>query len=150
MSGEGSSLLGERSNCPFYSRIRHEDVLLKLLHSSGWREIPGITKFVDTLQKQPSFTSANQGQFQTRGKDATVKSCGIPWSTSTEFTRGNPQQLPEAGSGPSALIAAGCRGSQHRAAAWGTRPCWNLYMPSFLCFANRYWTRKQKKLKEGI
>lgn len=51
MAGEGSSLLGEHSNCPFYSRIRHEDVLLKLLHSSGWREIPGITKSVEVLCK---------------------------------------------------------------------------------------------------
>lgn len=49
---------------------------------------------------------SNQGQFQIRGKDATVNSCGIPWSTSPEFTRVNSHQLPEAASGPSALIAA--------------------------------------------
>lgn len=101
------SLLGECSNCSFSCRIKHEDVLLMFLHSSKRREIPGAAKSMDVLcKKQPNFPSSNQDKFQIRGKDVTANSCGIPWGTSSEFTRVNPHQPPEAASGPSALIAA--------------------------------------------
>lgn len=98
---------------------RRMQQLLFQLQDQTWRRSPNVSPFFRmegdswysqvcgcTLQKQPNFSSSNQGRFQIREKDATVNSCGVPWRTPPELTRVKPQQLPEAASGLSALTAA--------------------------------------------
>lgn len=147
------SLLGEPSSCSSKCRIKHEVVLLMLLHSSGWREILGCSDVCEcTLQKCPDFTLSLQGEIPAKGKechfeylwDPKKHHCWIYSSESSSVAVGSFKTFWS----QSCKIKRG--GPPSTNAAWAARPSPNPWVPALLCFANRYQITWQKMLKEVI